>query len=334
MTHSVNHFRRGLLLSGAVVSLGGASLSATTAAPSLRLPAYQGKSGLMATFERGTSADPYFGLFSLELAHRAGLDVRASALAFIQWGLQAQAPDGRFARYCAPGRKAWAVCGRADSDDATLARWLQLLARTGGPRMPAEWQDSFRKAATALLKLKLPSGVFSVFPHDTQGYAGYALFKDNVEVLNAFRYLAQAHPDLGQVAWPEEAWKLEQAMRAQFGDQPFGPLKLALGASYDRPRFYPHGVSAPFGWMEGYFEAPTTEQWQRWESENQAAWDAQATNDFPWGLVALSAALTGYWPAAHRWLARYEPRTPGVRWNVLEETCLQSLQALRQRAPR
>ncbi|MFO6426173.1 hypothetical protein ACLBOM_08445 [Escherichia coli] len=81
---------------------------------------------MLITFKNGDVADPYFGLYSLELARRAGMDIRKTSLEFIRWGILNQRSDGRFGRYCKL-EGSWKYCGRADSDDATLARWLQLL---------------------------------------------------------------------------------------------------------------------------------------------------------------------------------------------------------------
>lgn len=284
---------------------------------------YQTDTGLIVTFRAGAVADPYFGLYALELAQRAGLDVRGVALRFIEWGLREQRADGFFERYCK--EESWQRCGRADSDDATLARWLQLLARQSTPQtMPKNWEKSFDAAHAALMSLKMRSGIYSVYPPGTKGYDGYALFKDNVEVLQVFTFLESHFAQYGIMdkarLYGRKARELRAAMHKHFGAQPFGLKTLALGASYDRERFYPHAVAVPFGWMEGYFEPPTQGAWARWLTQYRDTWYEHAKRDFPWGLVALAAWEGGQDLEARAWLEAYRgQRERDERWNVLEE---------------
>lgn len=293
------------------------------------LSGYQDQSGLIGTFENGDAADPYFGLYALELAHRAGLDVTAARNAFIEWGLKEQREDGRFERYCKEG-KAWKACGRSDSDDATLSRWMVLLARASTQEpMPAAWQQSYDKAEATLAKLKMSNGVYSVFTPDTKGYAGYALFTDNVEVLNAFQTLAAIYEGKGDKAKAEkyahQAQELTRVMHAHFGEDPLALKTLALGAKYDKIRFYPHKVAAPISWMEGYGQASDA-AWQQWLAGSQKDWKTNAQRDYPWGILAVSAMDAGRKDVACQWLKDYANyKVKNIRWNVLEETSAQVL---------
>lgn len=305
-------------------------VSAPTAQRQLSLAGYQESNGLVGTFKGGPVADPYFGLYSLELAHRAGLNTSTADRAFIAWGLEHQRADGSFDRYCKTAAQ-WRACGKTDSDDATLARWLQLLTRTTGKAMPAPMQASFDKAEAALFKLKMPIGTFSVFPPGTPGYAGYALFKDNVEVLNALEDLSRLFAAKGNSfqssRYAQEAQSLRKAMATHFGADPFAMKAFALGARYDRIRFYPHQVAIPFGWMEGYFTAPSSAQWDRWLAQSRADWYANAEKDFPWGLMAVASVVTGPASEGAAWLAAHQNlRKNNERWNVLEEVSAQILE--------
>jgi hypothetical protein len=301
--------------------------------PKLQLGGYQDVSGLIGTFKNGRAADPYFGLYALDLAAKGGLDVRAAQALFIEWGLREQKADGRFERYCKDDA-GWRRCGRTDSDDATLARWVLLLHTAANGVLPPTWQASADRALTALLALRMKNGVYSVFPHDTPGYRGYALFKDNVEVLSAFEQLGKLYLLRGEhekaLPWRDRATRLRSAMAREFGDEPFAMKRLALGASYRGWQFYPHAVSIPFGWLEDYYTAPTTEQWARWLAEHRAAWYANGTTDFPWGLMALAALRTA--PGSlepHCWLAHYTTqRASNTRWNVLEEVAAQVIEQI------
>lgn len=329
-----------VLLSGVVASATPARIPgspATTAAaavpakPRVMLSKYQLESGLIQTFAGGTVADPYFGLYALSLARAGGLDVTHAQARFIAWGLRDQSKDGTFSRYC---KKAgvWASCGKSDSDDATLARWMHLLY-SAAPRtapLPALWAASAQRAETALLALRMKSGVYSVFPKDTPGYAGYALFKDNVEVFSVFTQLSVLFAERGEperaAEFARHATDLREAMKRNFGDKPFAMKRISLAADYDKWLFYPHAVSIPFGWLEGYYAPPTVSEWTQWENSHTQAWLANAKKDFPWGLMALAALKTGNPAVAGCWVQRHRNQSvTGQHWNVLEEVSLQIL---------
>lgn len=299
------------------------------ATSTLELKGYQDKGGLIGTFKGGTVADPYFGLYALELAHRAGLNIEQSEGAFVNWGLKNQLDDGRFGRYCLEGAT-WVHCGRADSDDATLSRWLVSLVRAAnGAPLPVEWQQSFEKTQRTLFTLKMKNGVFSVFSPSVKGYAGYALFKDNVEVLNAFTTLSELFGRRNDVEkaefYAKEAAMLKAAIAEHFGPNPMNLKSLALGARYGRVRFYPHQVAVPFASMEGY-RTMSKGDWAQWLEQTQAAWDLNGAQDFPWGILAVAAYQDGREDVACHWLEKYKTnRTQNVRWNVLEEVSTQIL---------
>ncbi|EAW8382121.1 hypothetical protein JV07_09875 [Salmonella enterica] len=293
----------------------------------LDLTEYQTRDGLLTTFRHGDVADPYFGLYSLELARRAGMDIRKTALGFIRWGLLNQQSDGRFGRYCRQDDGSWKYCGRADSDDATLARWLQLLVSQSDDRpLPSLWQFSFDRALKALMSLRMDNGIYSVYPHGTRGYTGYALFKDNVEVLNALNSLAQYFRRTGNETqarrFEQDAGALRNAMENAFGQDIFALKKLALNAEYDRPRFYPHAVAVPFAWMEGYGPRPSRADAIRWLALYDQDWKNMARTNYPWGLMALALMDAGMTERAVRWYEDNQHwRQKGEHWNILEETC-------------
>lgn len=301
--------------------------------PLLDLKGYQLPSGLIQTFKHGTVADPYFGLYAIEIGRKGGLNVALAEAAFIRWGLVEQNSDGTFDRYCQK-KEGWVSCGKSDSHDATLARWVALLY-TASPRsspLPSAWKESADRAESALMGLELKSGIYSVFQPGTQGYDGYALFKDNVEVLSAFEQLESIMAERGEneraKTFRERSNSLRIAMAREFGDRPFDMHRFAVGANYPNWRFYPHGVAIPFGWMEGYFSTPSQADWSRWLATNYTEWLKNAEVDFPWGLVAVAAAQTGPKEQAECWLKRTgAQRKTGHRWNVLEELSTQVLLA-------
>lgn len=305
--------------------------SASTLPVPLELSDYQDESGLIGTFKNGRAADPYFGLYALDLAQKGGLDVRAARDRFIDWGLRAQKADGRFERYCKDA-SGWQHCGRTDSDDATLARWVLLLHTASDGELSPVWRASAERALNALLALRMTNGIYSVFPHDTPGYRGYALFKDNVEVLSAFEQIAELYlkkndPERA-FPWRDRSTRLRAAMAREFGDEPFAMKRLALGANYRGWQFYPHAVSIPFGWLEDYYSDPTEAHWSRWLREHRASWYANGEHDFPWGLMALAALHTA--PDSREpacWLDHYaQQRRSNSRWNILEEVSAQVIE--------
>jgi hypothetical protein len=119
-------------------------------------------------------------------------------------------------------------------------------------------------------------------------------------------------------------------MKSQFGDDPFNMKRMALGANYDKPRFYPHAVATPFAWMEGYYSAPTPAEWAKWQALYTQDWLNNAKKDFPWGLMAVSALRTGAPSVAGCWAQRHAAQSKtGMHWNVLEEVSLQVIQRVK-----
>lgn len=294
----------------------------------LDLSSYQTPEGLLITFKNGDSADPYFGLYSLELARRAGMDIQQPAREFIRWGILNQNSDGTFGRYCRQ-KYQWVYCGRADSDDATLARWLQLLVNMSGDKsLPPIWQSSFNRSLKTLQSLQMSNGIYSVYPKNYKGYAGYALFKDNVEVLNSLENLAQYFQRVGNEEQAQrfrrDAHELRTSIGKEFGWDIFALQRLAINASYDKPQFYPHAVAIPFAWMEGYGLHPTRADATRWLQKYDAEWRAIALKDYPWGLMALALLNAGNYSRAQCWLYDNQHwRQQGEHWNILEETSAQ-----------
>lgn len=306
-------------------------LASQPSRPVLNLDAYQDANGIIRTFKNGDASDPYFGVYPLVLAQRAGLNADRNARRFIAWGLAHQGEDGRFPRFCKV-EGSWSPCKRADSDDATLARWIELLYRTAGDGpLPATWRQSIARAEAALLKLRLANGVYSVFPHDTPGYDGYALFKDNVEVLSAAEAIAgllDVRKDADDARrWHARARRLRAAMEVQFGDKPFALKRLALPTDYDKKMFYPHAVAIPFAWAEGYIQSPGLQLWKHWLADNKEAWKANAETDYPWGLMAVAGAQAGDLETAACWMKKYRSyQQKDYRWTVLEESAAQVVQ--------
>ena len=83
----------------------------------LDLSGYQDAQGAITVHHQGDAVDPYFAMKALLVAHDAGLDMRATGQAWVNWLLPRQGPDGLFERYCKDGSD-WRACQEADADDA------------------------------------------------------------------------------------------------------------------------------------------------------------------------------------------------------------------------
>lgn len=298
-----------------------------------RLGAYMTQAGALKTFSDGNIVDPYFGMYALLLAKRYGLNDNFAANRFIGWVLRTQRPDGRFNKYCYKAN-AWSPCGDSDSEDTTLARWVDLLytqARDNGrTTLPRLWKVSAQRALHALADQQLPSGVYSVFPATKPGYAGYALFKDNVETYNSFKHIAYIESHWGHAAKAKrfdlKAHALKLAMLKAFGSHAFHLKRLALGATYTSVQFYPQVVAPSFSWLEGFFNG-TRADWNHWLFLHRAQWFANAKVDYPWGILALEALNVGDKQTAACWLehsARY--RVSNTHWDILEEISAQAIE--------
>lgn len=336
MQLKMKHLGRALVCAG-LLCVAGITEAQPQPRPRLDLDAFQDDNGIIVTFKGARSSDPYFGVYPLVLASRAGLDVSKNAERFIAWGLKNQRSDGRFARFCKVGAS-WLVCKHPDSDDATLARWIELLYRVSDGRdIPPEWQASAWRAEKALMALRMPSGVYSVFPKGTVGYAGYSLFKDNVEVLSSEEALAQlmlARGDEGGATkWAARGAGLRRAIAQQFGTGPKFK-RLALPTDYTETRFYPQAVAMPFAMAEGYSAAPAAVLWPKWLAANRTAWKANAAVDFPWGILAVASIQAGDLETAACWMEKYrQNQLSGDHWNVLEEVAAQVIVAKTQNVP-
>jgi hypothetical protein len=298
--------------------------SCAQAAP-LYLRGYQDEQGAITVQYRGDFVDPYFALKAMLSAHAAGLDIRRPAQAWIDWLLPRQRPDGSFERYCKQGG-GWFACKEADADDALLALWIAFLYEMSpASGMPASWQASARSARLRLYMLRDPaSGVYRISPSQPIG-----LFIDNVEVYAAFRGVAHELRRMKRYAEAEQnlrqALALRLAMERVFRPAKSGPYAVSTQAG-ETQGFYPQQVAQIYPLLH---RMPTGDDPHRaflsWMAKYGDGWLSMTKDDFPWGLVALAAIETNNCDAARRWLERASPLRHSMRWNVLEEACLQAV---------
>lgn len=211
------------------------------AAPRLDLAGYTDDSGAITVLHKGDSADPYFAMQALLLAHENGMDVSVSAEKFANWLVPRQKPDGTFDRFCRGADKKWVSCKTADADDSLLAMWMKLLET-----MPAQlarnpvWNKSYQISKVSLEHLYQPSrGIYMVSPLVLHG-----LFMDNLEVWSRMVHLKQPQQRT-------DSDKLARAIHATFWD-PVNKRFLVstqLEQRAQKPAFYPDHVAQIFPLM-------------------------------------------------------------------------------------
>jgi hypothetical protein len=291
----------------------------------LDLRDYQHSDGSITVRTGVPFGDPYFPTKALIVAHDAGLDVRAPALAWIDWLRARQRPDGRFARYCG-GPGTWTECAEEDADDAMLAVWMQLLyTMSPSDRLPGEWIATAIAAESYLDTIRDPSsGVYRISRAQPT-----ALFIDNVEVYAALRESAAAwhrygdRGHAGRLAASADALALAIERTFRTGGRKEYRVSTQTRSTVE---FYPDAVAQTYPWLVSFppHQSEHRREFRSWLRKYRDQWTS-AELDYPWGLVALTAAKVGERDEAMAWRRRAAPLRNTIRWNVLEEAAFQSL---------
>lgn len=289
------------------------------AAPPLNLEGYTDESGAITVLHHGDSADPYFAMQALLLAHENGLDISLPAEKFVNWLVASQKPDGTFDRFCRGATKKWAACKTADADDALLAIWMKLLET-----MPAKlarntaWRKSHQISRSALEHLFQPSrGIYMVSPVVLHG-----LFMDNLEVWTLMVHLK---PPQQRV----ESDKLARAIHATFWDATNKRFMVSTQLE-QRPQpaaFYPDQVAQIFPLLVDFPLLPEDARpyYRAWMAAHRAQWLMQGQADYPWGLIAVLALRQNDRASAGCWLRQATPLRHSARWSVTDEASYQIL---------
>jgi hypothetical protein len=296
-------------------------LGCAIAAPSpqeLNLSGYMDDNGVISVLHSGDSADPYFAIQALLLAHENGMNVTEQAKAFANWLATKQKPDGTFDRYCRDRNKAWVACNTADADDALLAIWMKLLET-----MPSQLKQSplllksYLKSKLSLEHLFQPSrGIYMVSPVYLHG-----LLMDNLEVWSLKTHI--------QPLRQEEADQLAQAIHNTFWD-PVNKQYLVstqLEQRTQKPAFYPDYVAQIYPQLMGFTKLPTSPNryYKNWMTAYRSDWLRQGEKDYPWGLIAVLAWRQNDMASARCWLRQATPLRHSARWAVTDEASYQIL---------
>jgi hypothetical protein len=283
-----------------------------TAGPALEMGNYQTDSGAITILHKGDTADPYFAMQALLLAHDNGLDITVAAEKFANWLVGRQKPDGTFDRFCLSTNKTWVSCKTADADDSLLALWMRLLET-----MPVQlgknpaWMKSYITSKKSLDYLYQPSrGVYMVSPVYLHG-----LFMDNLEV-----WSLKAHSKQSKQADIE---KLAKDIHQTFW-QPVNKnflVSTQLEQRSQKPQFYPDHVAQIFPLMVDFPLLPQSAKvyYKNWMQLHRAEWLAHGETDYPWGVLAVLALRQGDEPSARCWLRETSSMRHTSRWAVTDE---------------
>jgi len=294
---------------------------AAAASPVLDLTGYIEPGGAITVLHGGDSADPYFAMQALLLAHDNGMGIAAPSEKFVNWLLPSQKPDGTFDRFCRDAAKKWVSCKTADADDSLLALWMRLLDTMPDKlsKNPA-WQKSRSIAQVSLARLFQPSrGIYMVSPVVLHG-----LFMDNLEV---WSLKVQGR----QPAQRVEAEKLATAIQNTFWN-PVDKRYLVstqLEQRSQKPAFYPDHVAQIFPLLVDFPLLPSTarQHYRSWMQMHRAEWLAHGKADYPWGVLAVLALRQNDKASASCWLREAAPMRHSAQWAVTDETAFQLLVA-------
>lgn len=301
-----------------VLMLSGAG-SFAAGSPSLVLQGYADEAGAITVLHGGNSADPYFAMQALLLAHDNGMDVSAPAEKFVDWLVPRQKPDGTFDRFCKDAAGPWASCKAADADDSLLAMWMRLLETMPQKlRSKPVWLKSHATSKAALEHLFQPSrGIYMVSPLVLHG-----LFMDNLEV---WSFKAQRKP----AAEALEADKLARAIRDTFWNpvDKYFLVSTQLEQRSEKQAFYPHQVAQIFPLLVDFPLAPVEAgpYYRAWMAAHRTEWLNQGKADYPWGLLAVLAMRQNDSASARCWLREAAPLRHSARWAVTDEASFQIL---------
>ena len=296
-----------------------ASVPAASAPPKpvLDLSGYTSGEGAISVLHEGSSADPYFAMQALLLAHDNGMDATAATRNFINWLMPLQKPDGTFDRFCRNDANLWRACKTADADDSQLALWMRLLQTDAGElQTNPVWIKSAARSKASLVRLLQPSrGIYVVSPVYLHG-----LFMDNLEV---WSYQA----GVKRPAQTIEANKLAQSIQTTFWDgvnQRY-LVSTQLEQQAQERVFYPDHVAQIFPLLVG-FSPPQTDPhvfYKRWMTDHRSDWLRQSEADYPWGIVAVLALREKDKISVNCWLRQAAPLRHSSRWAVTDETAYQ-----------
>ena len=155
---------------------------------------------------------------------------------------------------------------------------------------------------------------------------------DNVEIHAALKSIARDQLRLGDARRAREtdvrAAYLARDVLTVFWRAEAGTFVVSTQEQPGRA-FYPDVVAQTYPWL---LDLPTPAgdprpAFAEWRRRHGTDWLSLRQDEYPWGLVALTALKLGDAETARCWLGRTVPLRFGQRWNVLEEAIHQALVA-------
>lgn len=295
----------------------------------LNLNGYQLPDGAITVHFQGDKVDPYFATKALLVARDGNLKTQKPAERWIKWLMARQREDGLFERYERnPADHQWITYAAADADDAMQALWLQLLYRMAPKSgLPKAWQESARKAEETLAALyDTEQGVYHISTSLRVG-----LLMDNAEVYSALLSIARDLRRMRQYDKAREyearAEKLAGAIHRIFYKEHKKRFRITTQKRNEND-FYPDKVAQLFPVLYKLSDEETAEAiYAKWIDDHGPEWIRQRNEDFPWGLVAVTALDMKDDDSASCWQNRAEPLRYSRNWNVLEEAALQHVKS-------
>jgi hypothetical protein len=291
------------------------------------LSKYQEADGAIVTWHGSGVVDPYFAMKALLMAKDAGLSIRKPAMAWVEWMLKMQRPDGLFERYKLDENKQWKSYAQADADDALLAIWIQLL-HSLAPRegLPAAWQESAKKAEEQLEKLhNKESGIYHISEALPVG-----LLMDNIEIYTAFESIAKDLKRLGQHSrakeYAQKADKLHQGILTVFNPTDSTQCLITTQTRTEK-EFYPDKVAYIFSLPYVLEDKKIlVEKYKQWIRSHRKEWFSKLNDNYPWGLLAVISLAVGDSDTASCWRNMMLHQGERKFWNVMEEAALQHIE--------
>jgi len=290
---------------------------------------FQQESGVVFTYPNvNKHIDPYFPTKSILTAMDAGMATGKVANEWIGWLIHKQEVNGLFSRFCAEG-DGHKACRVADADDSMMAMWVELLYRTA-PKdgLPAHWRESADLAEKQLEEL---------FDEDMNVYViskqlPVGLLMDNVEIHSALKQAGAAARRQGELERSgrlyAKAAKLRQGIIQTFWDEDKDRYRITT-QKRNANEFYPDIVAQLTPVLHNFKHSRTNDLgkvYDAWMRDHKEQWMGMIGNNFPWGLVAVSATQQDDMDTANCWYQATLPYRNKLYWNVLDDAALQTVE--------
>jgi hypothetical protein len=286
-------------------------------AKTLDLSGFVEPSGAITVLRGGDVVDPYFTHQALLLAKSFGIDISNHSLKWAQWLTQRYHTDHRINRYCKRNDR-WEVCQTADADDSTLALWLKFMKQLPleQQRLVPHYAESLQRAEKQLGELQNKrTGLFEVSkktPH--------SLFMDNLEVWTYYHSPVLAS-SIQKAFWDENT------KTYRVSNQESAPVDN---------KFYPHAAAQIYPLIVHFplIKGGNRRYYTNWMKAHRDDWLLQIKNDYPWGLIAMTAFEQKDMTTVRMWQKAALPFRHLNNWTLTDEVVAQALPVFNEKQPK